>query len=485
MKKEVLDKLTALAELDLYPAVQQRSGEFFALVPSMIQADFLELANARAVPNGFFQVAAIFAAVETQGTQIVNEVNRISDQIRGHLASLEKCASTPRRMAEIGKSWRRQAGRVGEMIATAERLSNQPTWRGRASEAHLAVVPKQIAAMKELQRLAETASESVLVVGAIQSNIFDAVGLIFTQAIEQLRGHVSTAPSAFFSRSAGAVTLLTNVEALMRQWLSGEGTWSPSASQIADGLTETSSGGYSWPQAVKASLNGSKTDKDAQTDKDGAWETTVSGEGVSVTGAPAGTDTDSRGTAEVGGTEATDDADEEAKDETSKDTSGKSDKDTSDKDDKADEKDKAEDKKDKKDGGSSAGRDVSQGASIQLGGGGETVGFESINFDKLVSTLTPDPPIVEPPADEPVVDSPPSQPVVEPPKSAPVVEPQEPPAAQPVVGDHPIGLPTGETLPETTFDRDAVSYNPDDIVDRDIDRGLSAWDRLRTTQVER
>ena len=474
MKKEVLDKLTALAELDLYPAVQQRSGEFFALVPSIIQADFHELASARAVPTGFFQVAAIFAAVETQGTQIVNEVNRISDQIRVHLASLEKCASTPKRMAEIGKSWRRQAGRVSEMIATAERLSNQPTWRGRASEAHLAVVPKQIAAMKELQRLAETASESVLVVGAIQSNIFDAVGLIFTQAMEQLRGHVSTAPAAFFSRSAGAVTLLTNVEALMRQWLSGEGTWSPSASQIADGLTETSTGGYSWPQAVKASLNGSKSDKDAQADKDGDWETTVSGEGVSVTGAATGTD--SRGTAVVGGdaadeTETTDDG---AKDEI--------DKDTSDKDDKADAK---QDKKDQKEGGSSAGRDVSKGASIQLGGGGETAGFESINVDKLVSTLTPDPPVVGPVGNEPVVDSPPSEPVVEPPESAPVVEQAGPAAPQPVVGDHPIGLPTGETLPETTFDRDAVSYNPDDIVERDIDRGLSAWDRLRPTQVER
>ena len=473
MKKEVLDKLTALAELDLYPAVQQRSGEFFALVPSIIQADFHELASARAVPTGFFQVAAIFAAVETQGTQIVNEVNRISDQIRVHLASLEKCASTPKRMAEIGKSWRRQAGRVSEMIATAERLSNQPTWRGRASEAHLAVVPKQIAAMKELQRLAETASESVLVVGAIQSNIFDAVGLIFTQAMEQLRGHVSTAPAAFFSRSAGAVTLLTNVEALMRQWLSGEGTWSPSASQIADGLTETSTGGYSWPQAVKASLNGSKSDKDAQADKDGDWETTVSGEGVSVTGAATGTD--SRGTAVVGGdaadeTETTDDG---AKDEI--------DKDTSDKDDKADAK---QDKKDQKEGGSSAGRDVSKGASIQLGGGGETAGFESINVDKLVSTLTPDPPVVGPVGNEPV-DSPPSEPVVEPPESAPVVEQAGPAAPQPVVGDHPIGLPTGETLPETTFDRDAVSYNPDDIVERDIDRGLSAWDRLRPTQVER
>lgn len=479
MKKEVLDKLTALAEMDLYPAVQQRSGEFFALVPSMIQADFHELASARAVPTGVFQVAAIFAAVETQGTQIVNEVNRISDQIRVHLASLEKCASTPKRMAEIGKSWRRQAGRVSEMIATAERLSNQPTWRGRASEAHLAVVPKQIAAMKELQRLAETASESVLVVGAIQSNIFDAVGLIFTQAMEQLRGHVSTAPAAFFSRSAGAVTLLTNVEALMRQWLSGEGTWSPSASQIADGLTETSSGGYSWPQAVKASLNGSKTDKDAETDKDGDWETTVSGEGVSVTGSPAGTDSDSRGTAEVGGDAAdeTETADEDAKDD--------ADKDTSDKDDKADDKgDEKQDKKDKKDGGSSAGRDVSQGASITLGGGGETAGFESINFDKLVSALTPEPPVIGPPGNEPVVDTPPSEPVIEPPKSAPVVEQAEP-TPPPVVDDRPIGLPTGETLPETTFDRDAVSYNPDDIVDRDIDRGLSAWDRLRSTQVER
>ncbi|NHB84915.1 hypothetical protein G7085_10670 [Tessaracoccus sp. HDW20] len=47
-KQEVLDKLTELAELDLYPALQRRSGQFLDLVTSMISADLVELATARA-----------------------------------------------------------------------------------------------------------------------------------------------------------------------------------------------------------------------------------------------------------------------------------------------------------------------------------------------------------------------------------------------------------------------------------------------------
>ncbi len=279
--REVLDRLTAIAELDLYPAVEQRAGVLFELIAGMIAADFAELTTASAVNSGLFQVSAIFGVVQQQGTQIANEVTRLTELIRAHLASLSRCASTPQKMSALGKAWRQQVDRITEMIRTAERLADQPDWKGRASAAHLAVVPKQIQAMRDLNELAGTAAESVLLVGAIQSNIFDACGLILTQAIEQLRGHVSTAPTAYFSRCAAAVTLLTNVDVLLTRWLSGEGTWSPSATQIAEGLSDAPTGGFEWPKAVSSP----STKRGAGSDKGGdGWQSTVTEEGITVTG---------------------------------------------------------------------------------------------------------------------------------------------------------------------------------------------------------
>ncbi|NHB84914.1 hypothetical protein G7085_10665 [Tessaracoccus sp. HDW20] len=235
-------------------------------------------------------MSAIFAAIEQQGTTLTKEVARLLDAIRAHLTSLQRCATTPQKMATIGRAWRKQSARVEEMILTAERLADQPDWKGRASEAHLAVVPRQIEAMRDLRSLAETASESVLVVGAIQANIFDACGLILTQAVEQLRGHVSTAPAAFFSRTAAALTLLGNVEVMLGRWLSGEGTWSPSATQIADGLSSTSTS-FEWPRAVSSPADGGDKNKDKDKDKDkdkaddasAGWVTTVTEDGIIVT----------------------------------------------------------------------------------------------------------------------------------------------------------------------------------------------------------
>lgn len=459
MKQEVIDKLTELAELDLFPAVQQRSNEFFELVPAMVAADFAELASARVGPTVFFQVGAIFAAVEAQGTQIVNEVTRLTDLIRGHVASLQRCAETPKRMAEISKSWRAQATRVGDMIERAERLSQQPTWKGQASEAHLAVVPKQITAMQELKQMAETAAESVLVVGAIQSNIFDAVGLTFTQAMEQLRAHVSTAPAAYFSRAAGAVSLLTSAERYIASWLSGEGTWSPSAEQIADGLSKTSDGGFEWPKAVKSPTSTKPGDKT----KDGGWETTVTDEGVTVKGAKPPT--------------------EEAATKPSDQTSGE--KQTGANGAEAPGQQKKQDGADSS-GGESPILSAVDAAKALMGSIGEAVGFGGVNADDVArgvdATQTPTP---APTTPWPTTVAP--TPQAEPPTTVAPTPVPDPPAATdpPLQAEQGTPVGVGQDSPDTTFDRDEVSYNPDDLVDGDVGRGRTAWDRLNATRVLR
>lgn len=261
-KREVLDKLTALAERDLHPVVQQRANEFLGLLPQAVAADYRDLALARAVPMNMYQVPAIFAEIEAQGRVILAELDRLTVVIRTRLETLAKSAEVPRRMVGIGTAWRKQAARLTEMIATAERLSDQPDWKGRASEAHLSVLPRQITAMQDLRALAETASESVLLVGAIQNNIFDACALVFSEAMESLRGQTSSAPIAYFGHAAACVALLNNVDLLLNQWISGEGTWQPSASQVAEGLTKTSGAGFVWPKAVSGTSGKGSADKD-------------------------------------------------------------------------------------------------------------------------------------------------------------------------------------------------------------------------------
>ena len=233
MKQDILDKLLFLAEKDNFPALERAHLVWAMLLEGSIEADRRELQTARLAPSNVIQIAEIFAAIDMQGNLIVLEVEKLARSISDKFAMLAKCVETPRKMSRLGREWRQQSAKVEEMVGVAERLANQPDWKGKASEAHLAVIPKQIQAMKDLQALTATASESVILVGAIQSNIFHACTLVFAEGIDGIKGLVSQAPAAFFSRSAALVGRLRVMDSFLGSWLSGEGTWLPSAEQIA------------------------------------------------------------------------------------------------------------------------------------------------------------------------------------------------------------------------------------------------------------
>ena len=281
MKQEVLKKLTILADRDLFPALRSAYMTLTATVAQAIALDRRELAGARTASATVSSIGSVFEAVEIKGQIIVDEVTRLMAVIDERFEALRKCENTPRKMLGYAGSWERQLVKLDDVIGSVQRLADQPEWKGKASQAHLAAIPKQLEAMTNLRDLTETARESLILVGAIQANIFDACGLIFTQVIERIKGHQSVAPLAFFGRAAACVTLLRTTDEMLEKWMSGEGTWSPSAKQIADGISSAAPPAV-WPRSTGSDGKGKDQGNSEGRGHGKDWGTTVEDEGEAV-----------------------------------------------------------------------------------------------------------------------------------------------------------------------------------------------------------
>ncbi|QNP55385.1 hypothetical protein [Tessaracoccus defluvii] len=272
LQKELLERLLELCDRDLYQPLSNAYLTLTSYVDRLLQIDVQELVTARATSTAMFQVPAIFDTIAQQGDALQRQVH---DMLRGldrSMQAMARCADSPAKLAGMGRTWLTLADKVQEMEQIATRLADQPDWKGEASEAHLAVLPKQIEALGNLESMARSAAESVIVVGAMQSDVFDAAGALLHECIVRLKGHVSSAPAAYYSATTSCLTALAATEAAMGRILTGEGSWRATADEIALGLSDGAAAGQTWPKAVSGSATTGKGKDKSET----TWQTSVS-----------------------------------------------------------------------------------------------------------------------------------------------------------------------------------------------------------------